>query len=75
MDRGDAWHWIMRLKSNVQQVIVISSMRHENDNRGFWLGLRTAITFQAVSLQKSGKLLPTSGALAEFCGSEFIRYK
>jgi ribosomal-protein-alanine N-acetyltransferase len=40
MDRADAWHWTLRLKENIPQLIgSISLMRHENDNRGFWLAL------------------------------------
>jgi ribosomal-protein-alanine N-acetyltransferase len=41
MDCGDAWHWTVRLKDEPDQVIgVISLMRTENDNRGFWIGLK-----------------------------------
>jgi [ribosomal protein S5]-alanine N-acetyltransferase len=40
MERGEQWHWMLRLKSNPQQVIgSISLMKGENENRGFWLGL------------------------------------
>jgi [ribosomal protein S5]-alanine N-acetyltransferase len=40
MERGDAWHWTLRLKTNPDQLIgSISLMRSENENRGFWLGL------------------------------------
>jgi len=40
MERGDAWHWTLRLKSDPEQVIgCISLMRAEDHNRGFWLGL------------------------------------
>jgi ribosomal-protein-alanine N-acetyltransferase len=38
VERGQAWHWTLRLKSNPGQLIGnISLMRGENDNRGFWL--------------------------------------
>jgi [ribosomal protein S5]-alanine N-acetyltransferase len=40
MERGDEWHWSLRLKSVPDQLIgCISLMRAENHNRGFWLGL------------------------------------
>ncbi len=39
MARGDAWHWTVRLKDEPDQVIgVISLMRTEDNNRGFWIG-------------------------------------
>ncbi len=39
-ERGDAWHWTLRLKSNPAQLIgSISLLKTENHNRGFWLGL------------------------------------
>jgi len=40
MERGEEWHWTLRLKSSPQSVIgCISLMNRENHNRGFWLGL------------------------------------
>ncbi len=40
MERGEEWHWSLRLKGAPDQLIgCISLMRHENHNRGFWLGL------------------------------------
>ena len=37
MERGDEWHWTLRLKSNPGQMIgSISLMKGEN-NRGFWI--------------------------------------
>ena len=40
MERGDAWHWSLRLKSNPEQMIGSIALRRENQkNRGFWLGL------------------------------------
>jgi [ribosomal protein S5]-alanine N-acetyltransferase len=40
MERGEEWHWSLRLKSNVSQLIGAVDLRQrENDNRGFWLGL------------------------------------
>ena len=39
MARGDGWYWTMRLKDQPEQVIgVISLMRGDKDNRGFWVG-------------------------------------
>lgn len=40
MERGDEWHWTLRLKSDPDQHIgCVSLYRVENNNRGFWLGL------------------------------------
>jgi len=40
MERGDAWHWMLRLKTAPTQVIgSIGVMKGEEVNRGFWLGL------------------------------------
>lgn len=40
MDRGDAWHWTLRLKTEPDRLIgSIRLMKGENANRGFWLGL------------------------------------
>jgi RimJ/RimL family protein N-acetyltransferase len=39
MERGDQWHWSLRLKGDLSQLIgVVSLMKAENNNRGFWLG-------------------------------------
>jgi len=39
-ERGEEWHWTLRLKSESEQVIgCISLKKTENENRGFWLGL------------------------------------
>jgi [ribosomal protein S5]-alanine N-acetyltransferase len=38
--RGEHWHWSLRLKSAPQEHIgVVSLMKGESNNRGFWLGL------------------------------------
>lgn len=39
MQRGEAWHWTLRLKTDPgQQMIgVISLMKNESENRGFWI--------------------------------------
>ena len=40
VERGDAWHWALHLKSSPGRLIgSISLMRGETNNRGFWLGL------------------------------------
>jgi len=40
MERGDAWHWSLRLKTEPDRLIgSIGLMKGENTNRGFWLGL------------------------------------
>src|SRR5690349_12093351 len=40
MERGDAWHWSLRLKdSNDSLIGGVSLMKTEGNNRGFWLGL------------------------------------
>ena len=40
MERGEAWHWTLRLRTEPSQVIgLISLVKGDRDNRGFWLGL------------------------------------
>jgi RimJ/RimL family protein N-acetyltransferase len=40
MERGQEWHWTLRLRSSAVCMIgCISLRRKENNNRGFWLGL------------------------------------
>jgi RimJ/RimL family protein N-acetyltransferase len=40
MERGEAWHWTLRLRTAPSQMIgLISLMKGDGDNRGFWLGL------------------------------------
>ena len=39
MERGDEWHWTLRLKANPDQLIgSIGLIRQGNINRGFWIG-------------------------------------
>lgn len=39
VERGDAWDWSLRLKTNPDQLIgFISSLKGEKTNRGFWIG-------------------------------------
>ena len=38
VQRGEAWHWTLRLKSAPDQIVgSIDLRKKENDNRGFWL--------------------------------------
>lgn len=40
MERGDEWHWTLRLKECPEELIgSIDLLRKENHNRGFWMGL------------------------------------
>lgn len=40
MKRGDAWHWTIGLAAEPERLIgMISLIRSDRDNRGFWLGL------------------------------------
>jgi RimJ/RimL family protein N-acetyltransferase len=40
IERGEAWHWTLRLAAQPDRVIgIISLVKGEEDNRGFWLGL------------------------------------
>jgi RimJ/RimL family protein N-acetyltransferase len=40
MERGDAWHWSLRLKAEPEQMIgSIALLKGDKLNRGFWLGL------------------------------------
>jgi RimJ/RimL family protein N-acetyltransferase len=41
MERGEAWHWTLRLKSAPDEIIGCLDLRKgDEDNRGFWLGLK-----------------------------------
>jgi ribosomal-protein-alanine N-acetyltransferase len=39
MERGDAWHWTLRLKAAPDQIIGSISLMKGETNRGFWLGI------------------------------------
>jgi ribosomal-protein-alanine N-acetyltransferase len=40
MERGEEWHWTLRLKSEPERMIGSVSLRNTPDeNRGFWVGL------------------------------------
>ena len=39
IERGEEWHWTLRLKTSPDRLIgIISLMDKENNNRGFWMG-------------------------------------
>jgi RimJ/RimL family protein N-acetyltransferase len=39
MERGEAWHWTIRLRAEPERIIgSISLIRGEKNNRGFWMG-------------------------------------
>jgi len=38
VERGDAWHWTLRLKSDLGTIIgSVALMRGEHENRGYWI--------------------------------------
>ena len=40
IERGEEWHWTLRLKSEPARIIgCINLIKSEDHNRGFWLGL------------------------------------
>jgi [ribosomal protein S5]-alanine N-acetyltransferase len=39
MERGDAWHWTLRLKVEPDRLIGSIGLMQGETNRGFWLGL------------------------------------
>jgi|SRR5579875_37169 len=39
MERGEAWHWTLRLKTAPEKVIGMISVQCGENHRGFWLGL------------------------------------
>jgi RimJ/RimL family protein N-acetyltransferase len=52
MERGEQWHWTLRLRTAPQQLIgAVGLFRGDFDNRGFWLGLpwqRQGLMLEAV---------------------------
>jgi [ribosomal protein S5]-alanine N-acetyltransferase len=38
VERGDAWHWTLRLKTDTGQMIGFISLLKGETNRGFWIG-------------------------------------
>ena len=40
IERGDEWHWTLRLKEAPEKIIgAVALHRHETNNRGFWMGV------------------------------------
>jgi RimJ/RimL family protein N-acetyltransferase len=40
IERGDEWHWTLRLKEAPQQIIgSVALLRNERNNRAFWMGI------------------------------------
>src|SRR5258708_20524162 len=59
MERGEAWHWSLRLKENPEQLIGNITLRRGDDkNRGFWLGL---------PWQGQGLMSEASESLTHYC--------
>src|SRR5947209_654634 len=57
-ERGEAWQWTLRLKSNPAQLIGMIDLRtKENENRGFWLG---------IPWQRQGFMTEASEAVTDF---------
>jgi [ribosomal protein S5]-alanine N-acetyltransferase len=54
MERGQEWHWSLRLKTDPGQMIgSISLMNTEDENRGFWIGVpwqRQGLMSEAVEV-------------------------
>jgi [ribosomal protein S5]-alanine N-acetyltransferase len=38
IERGEAWHWTLRLKTAPNEIIGAIGLARDGDNRGFWLG-------------------------------------
>jgi RimJ/RimL family protein N-acetyltransferase len=54
MERGEQWHWSLRLKTDpVHMIGGISLMKTEDENRGFWIGVpwqRQGLMTEAVEV-------------------------
>src|SRR5690348_5508259 len=58
MERGEAWHWTLRLKSQPSQVIgAIGLFKGADDNRGFWI---------APQWQRQGLMLEACSAVTDY---------
>ena len=58
IERGEAWHWTLRLKAAPDQIIGSIDLRmKENDNRGFWLG---------IPWQRQGLMTEACDAVTDF---------
>lgn len=57
MERGDAWHWTMRLKSTPGKIIGSIGLTRGDTNRGFWLD---------PAFQRQGLTLEASDCVTDF---------
>ena len=58
VERGEAWHWTLRLKSSPEQMIGNITLRTgEAKNRGFWIG---------VPWQRQGLMSEASEAVTDY---------
>ncbi len=57
MERGDAWHWTVRLKSDPERIIGSIGLTRGDANRGFWLD---------PAYQRRGLMLEASGCVTDF---------
>lgn len=58
MERGEAWHWTLRLKSRPAQVIgAIGLFKGADDNRGFWI---------APQWQRQGLMMEACDAATDY---------
>jgi ribosomal-protein-alanine N-acetyltransferase len=57
MERGDAWHWTVRLKSDPDRIIGSIGLTRGESNRGFWLD---------PAYQRRGLMLEASDCVTDF---------
>ena len=58
IDRGDDWHWTLRLKEAPDQIIgAVALHRNETNNRAFWMG---------VPWRRRGLMTEAVGAATDF---------
>jgi [ribosomal protein S5]-alanine N-acetyltransferase len=58
MERGEAWHWTLRLKSDPEQMIGSITLREGTaKNRGFWIG---------VPWQRQGLMTEAADAVTDY---------
>jgi [ribosomal protein S5]-alanine N-acetyltransferase len=57
MERGDAWHWTLRLKTNPDRIIGTIGLTRGESNRGFWLD---------PAFQRHGLMLEASNRVTDF---------
>lgn len=57
MERGDAWHWTIRLKTDPDRIIGSIGLTRGDSNRGFWLD---------PAFQRQGLMLEASNYVTDF---------